>query len=130
MTWVIILISHLKWPSLLHQPWGMCLKVCIKSHVEMHGQKITLKTPKSNCRADHKLNMVSDDFTGISGQKIFLHSWRFFMSMNLLCTPSDKFDKISVRIQAENLEAILKSFELKIFTKREHLKLRIYFFSS
>ena len=59
-----------------------------------------------------------------------LNEMKFFMSMSLLCTPLDKFDKISVRIQAENLEAILKSFELKIFTKREYLKLRIHFFSS
>ena len=50
--------------------------------------------------------------------------------MSLPCTPSDELEKISVSIQAENLEAIFKSYELKIYTEREHFKRRKGFFFS
>ena len=50
--------------------------------------------------------------------------------MSLPCTPSDELEKISVSGGAENLEAIFKSYGLKIITKREHLKRRKAFFSA
>ena len=39
------------------------------------------------------------------------------MLMSLHCTPPDELEKISVSRGAENLEAIFKSYELKINTK-------------
>ena len=48
--------------------------------------------------------------------------------MSLPCTPSDELKKISVSGGAENLEAILRSYELKIYTKREHVQRREPFF--
>ena len=48
--------------------------------------------------------------------------------MSLPCTPSDELEKISVRIQVENVEAIFKSYELKIYTERENFKRRKKFF--
>ena len=48
--------------------------------------------------------------------------------MSLPCTPSDELEKISVSGRPQNLEAIFKSYELKIYTKREHFKRRKGFF--
>ena len=48
--------------------------------------------------------------------------------MSLPCTPSDELEKISVSGRAENLDAIFKSYELKIYTKREHFKRKKGFF--
>ena len=48
--------------------------------------------------------------------------------MSLPCTPSDELEKISVSGGAENLEAIFKSYGLKIITKREHFKRKGPFF--
>ena len=48
--------------------------------------------------------------------------------MSLPCTPSDELEKISVSIQPQNLEAIFKSYGLKINTKRENFKRREAFF--
>ena len=48
--------------------------------------------------------------------------------MILPCTPSDELEKISVSGRAENLEAIFKSYELKIYTKKEHFKRKGVFF--
>ena len=48
--------------------------------------------------------------------------------MSLPCTPSDELEKISVSRGAQNLEAIFMSYELKIYTKREHFKRREPFF--
>ena len=50
------------------------------------------------------------------------------MSMSLHCTPPDELEKISVSHRAENLEAIFKFYELKIYTKREHFKRKKGFF--
>ena len=48
--------------------------------------------------------------------------------MSLPCTPSDELEKISVSGRPQNLEAIFKSYGLKIYTKREHFKRRELFF--
>ena len=48
--------------------------------------------------------------------------------MSLHCTPPDELEKISVSHRPQNLEAIFKSYQLKIYTKREHFKRRRSFF--
>ena len=50
------------------------------------------------------------------------------MSMSLPCTPSNELEKISVSQRPQNLEAIFRSYLLKIYTKKEHFKRREAFF--